>query len=204
MDGLGLRIGLLGGTFDPLHIGHLILGEYAADALDLAHLLYIPAADPPHKQAEQKTPVGHRLAMLEIALKDNPRFTISRVDIDRAGPHYSLDTVQIVQAQYPAAELYFVMGGDSLRDLPRWHRPADLIRHCKLAVMGRPGAAIHPAMHEPLLPGLAERVVMIDAPLIEISSTEIVQRLKSGRSVRYLLPDAVLAYIQQHNLYPKT
>jgi nicotinate-nucleotide adenylyltransferase len=204
MDGLGLRIGLLGGTFDPPHIGHLILGEYAADALDLTRLLYIPAADPPHKQAEQKTPVEHRLEMLRLALNGNPHFAISRVDIDRAGPHYSLDTVQIVQAQYPEAELYFVMGSDSLRDLPLWHRPAELIRLCKLAVMRRPGAEVWPDMHEQILPGLAERVVMIDSPLIEVSSTEIVRRLGEGCSVRYLLPDSVLAYIQQHNLYTKT
>jgi nicotinate-nucleotide adenylyltransferase len=203
MDGVTLRVGLLGGTFDPPHIGHLILGEYAADALDLTHLLYIPAADPPHKQDEQKTPVEHRLAMLELALIDNPRFEISRVDVDRAGPHYSLDTVRIVQSQYPGAELYFVMGGDSLRDLPTWHRPAEFIRRCKLAVMGRPGAEARPDMHENMFPGLAERVVMIDSPLIEISSTEIVQRVSEGRSVRYLLPDSVLAYIQQHNLYTK-
>ncbi len=204
MDGLGLRVGILGGTFDPPHIGHLILGECAADALDLAHLLYVPAADPPHKQDEQKTPVEHRLEMLRLALADNSRFEISRVDIDRVGPHYSLDTVQIVQAQYPAAELYFVMGGDSLRDLPMWHRPADLIRLCKLAVMSRPAVAARPDMHEQILPGLAERVVMIDSPLIEISSTGIVQRIGEGRSVRYLLPDAVLDYVQQHNLYTKT
>jgi nicotinate-nucleotide adenylyltransferase len=203
MDGLGLRVGILGGTFDPPHIGHLILGEYAADALGLSHLLYVPAADPPHKQQEQKTPLEHRLAMLRLALNDNPRFEISRVDIDRAGPHYSLDTVQLVQAQYAGAELYFVMGGDSLRDLPTWHRPADFIRLCKLAVMGRPAAVAWPEMHEHILPGLAERVVMIESPLVEISSTRIVQRLTEGRSVRYLLPDAVLNYVQRHNLYTK-
>lgn len=203
MDGLALRVGILGGTFDPPHIGHLILGEYAADALDLARLLYIPAADPPHKQDEHKTPVEHRLAMLKLALADNPRFEISRVDIDRAGPHYSLDTVRIVQTQFPEAEIYFIMGGDSLRDLPLWHRPADLIRLCRLAVMARAGADARPEMHEAVLPGLAERVVMIESPLIEISSTGIVQRLGAGRSVRYLLPDAVLNYIQQHDLYAK-
>jgi nicotinate-nucleotide adenylyltransferase len=203
MDGLALRVGILGGTFDPPHIGHLILGEYAADALDLARLLYIPAAEPPHKQGEHKTPVEHRLAMLKLALADNPRFEISRVDIDRAGPHYSLDTVRIVQAQFPEAEIYFIMGGDSLRDLPLWHRPADLIRLCRLAVMARAGADAWPEMHEAVLPGLAERVVMIESPLIEISSTRIVQRLGAGRSVRYLLPDAVLSYIQQHDLYVK-
>ncbi|MBZ0298217.1 MAG: nicotinate-nucleotide adenylyltransferase [Anaerolineae bacterium] len=199
-----MRVGILGGTFDPPHIGHLILGEYAADALGLARLLYIPAADPPHKQHEKKTPVEHRLAMLRLALVDNPRFELSRVDLDRAGPHYSLDTVRIVRQQYPQAEIYFVMGGDSLRDLPEWHRPTEFIQLCKLAVMSRPGAEVSPDMHEAVLPGLAQRVVMIAAPQIEISSTDIAQRLSEGRSVRYLLPDSVRAYVQQNHLYATT
>ena len=123
-----MRVGILGGTFDPPHVGHLILGEYAADALHLEHLLFVPAADPPHKRDEEKTPIAHRLAMLEHALADNPRFELSRVDIDRPGPHYSLDTVKIVQDQYRDADIYFVMGSDSLRALPTWHRPAEMIR----------------------------------------------------------------------------
>src|SRR5690606_27840174 len=117
MGGVGVRVGILGGTFDPPHIGHLILGEYAADALGLSRLLYMPAADPPHKRNKPKTPIQHRLAMLHLALADNPRFEISRVDVERTGPHYALDTVQLVQAQHPQAEIYFVMGSDSLYDL---------------------------------------------------------------------------------------
>jgi nicotinate-nucleotide adenylyltransferase len=195
------RVGILGGTFDPPHIGHLILGEYTVEALDLDVLLYIPAADPPHKQDRPKTPVQHRLAMLQCALLDNDHFTLSRVDIDRPGPHYSLDTVKIVQAQYPDAELYFVMGGDSLRDLPVWHRPAEFIALCKLAVMRRPYDDARADMHEAVLPGLAERVHMINAPVLEIASSEIVRRLQSGLSVRYLVPDAVLNYIAQHHVY---
>jgi nicotinate-nucleotide adenylyltransferase len=198
-----VRIGLLGGTFDPPHIGHLILGEYAVDALKLTRLLYIPAADPPHKRGAPKTPAAQRTAMLQAAIADNPRFELSRIDLDREGPHYSLETVQIAQAQYPEAELYFVMGGDSLRDLLSWHRPADLIRFCRLAVMRRPGADAYPEMHEAALPGLAQRVIMIDAPRLEISSTEIGRRLTAGQSVRYLVPDAVLAYIREHELYRK-
>lgn len=195
------RVGILGGTFDPPHLGHLILAEYAVDALNLSCLLFVPAGNPPHKKHEHNTPVEHRLAMLKLAVGSNSRFTLSRVDVDRPGPHYSLDMVQIIQQQYPGSELYFVMGGDSLRDLPRWHRPADLIRLCKLAVMHRPSDGARPYMHEDVLPGLAERVVMIDAPLIGISSTEIVNRLRKGLSVRYLVPDAVLNYILTHNVY---
>lgn len=195
------RIGILGGTFDPPHIGHLILAECALDALHLNRLLFVPAADPPHKQDETITPVPHRLAMLERALNGNERFAISRADIDRPGPHYSLDMVQIIQAHYPQAELYFVMGGDSLRDLPKWHRPQEFIKHCWLAVMRRPGAAIDPAAHEAIIPGLAQRIIMIDAPLIDISSSDITARRVQRKSIRYLVPDAVLEYIETHHLY---
>lgn len=195
------RVGILGGTFDPPHIGHLILGEYTVEALDLDLLLYVPAADPPHKQDRSKTPVHHRLAMLECALADNEQFTLSRVDIDRPGPHYSVDTVRIVQTLYPSAELYFVMGGDSLRDLTMWHDPAAFIQLCKLAVMRRPFDNASPDMHEAVLPGLSQRVEIIDAPVLEISSSEIVRRLQNDLSVRYLVPDVVLDYIAQHHVY---
>jgi nicotinate-nucleotide adenylyltransferase len=195
------RIGLFGGTFDPPHLAHLILGEYAAEALGLATLLYVPAADPPHKQDEEKTPVEHRLAMLALALANNPRFAISRVDIDRPGPHYSVDMVQIVQSQHPDAHIVFVIGGDSLRDLLTWYRPDLLIESCTLAVFRRPGADVQPDMHADELPELAARVTMIDAPLLDISSTAIVKRLHAGRSERYLVPDDVLTYIDENNLY---
>lgn len=197
------RIGILGGTFDPPHLGHLILGEYAADALALSQVLFVPAADPPHKQDEFKLPVIHRLAMLERALAGNERFTVSRIDIDRPGPHYSLDMVQIVKEQFPQAELFFVMGGDSLRGLPKWYRPADFIQHCKLAVMRRPDDDVRSDMHETVLPGLAARVVMLDAPLIDISSTQITERLEAGYSIRYLVPEVVRAYIETNQLYGK-
>ncbi len=197
------RVGILGGTFDPPHLGHLILAEYAVEALDLSCLLFVPAADPPHKQQEKNTPVEHRLAMLELAISSNSRFTLSRADVDRPGPHYSVDMVKIIQKQYPGAELFFVMGGDSLRDLTRWYHPAELIQLCKLAVMHRPGDQARPYMHEDMLPGVSERVVMIDAPLIGISASEIIRRLQNGYSVRYLVPDAVLDYICAHQLYGK-
>ena len=195
------RIGILGGTFDPPHIGHLILGEYTAEALALTKLLFVPAADPPHKQGRHKTSVAHRLAMVEIALADNPRFDLSRLDIDRPGPHYSVDMVKILREQHPGAEFFFVMGGDSLRDLPKWNRPQELIQLCKLAVMRRPGDDIQPGIHEGKLPGLSERVEMIDSPVLEISSTEIINRIRVGHSVRYLVPDPVLTYIHKHNIY---
>lgn len=195
------RIGILGGTFDPPHIGHMILGEYSAEALDLDTLLFLPAADPPHKQERYKTPVQHRLAMVEIALANNPRFQLSRVDIDRPGPHYSVDTVRIVREQYPDAEVYFVMGGDSLRDLGFWDRADEFIELCKLAVMRRPGDHVYAGIHEDVLPGISQRIVIVDAPVLEISSSEIIHRIRQGMSVRYLVQDRVLAYIHEHGIY---
>ncbi len=195
------RIGILGGTFDPPHIGHLILAQHALDAIGLSQLLFVPAADPPHKQQEDKAPVEDRLAMLNCAIMDNPQFAISRIDIDRPGPHYSVDMVRLLQDDYPKAELFFVMGGDSLRDLPKWHHPHELIRLCNIAVMRRPQSAISRDMHHDALPELAERLTIVDAPLIDISSTAIVARCAAGKSIRYLVPDAVLAYIKDHQLY---
>jgi len=196
-----MRIGVLGGTLDPPHIGHLILAETARDALDAERVLFVPAGDPPHKRGEIRLAIEHRLAMLACALGDDARFAISWVDLDRPGPHYTVDTLRLLHAQFPGAELYFIMGGDSLRDLPRWHCPAELIRLCRFAVMRRTDAAADPAMHTALFPNLAERVTMIDAPLIGLSSTDIVERIRARRSIRYLVPPAVEAYIHQHGLY---
>ncbi len=197
------RIGILGGTFDPPQMGHLILAEYSREALRMDHILFVPVADHPVKLGETRLPVKHRLAMLELAIKGNPHFSISRVDIDRAGPHYSADTVRIIREAYPDAELYFVMGGDNLRSLPTWKRAQDLYRCCRLTVMKRADEDIAPAMHDHLLPGLSQQVDIVDVPMLSmwLSSTFVTERLRAGLSVRYLAPDAVLDYIDRYNLY---
>ncbi len=195
------RIGILGGTFDPPHVGHLILAQHAVDAIGLTRLLFMPAGDPPHKQMDTKTPVEHRLAMLDCATHDNPQFTISRVDVDRPGPHYSVDMIKLVQAEYAQSELYFIMGGDSLRNLPKWYQPQELIHLCRIAVMRRPQSEISVDMHATTLPELAQRLTIVDAPLIDISSTAIVARIEAGLRIRYLVPDAVLEYINTNQLY---
>ncbi|MCS6835025.1 MAG: nicotinate-nucleotide adenylyltransferase [Anaerolineae bacterium] len=196
------KIGILGGTFDPPHIGHLILAEYTMEALGLDQVLFVPVADHPHK-ARTRQMIDHRLRMIELAIASNERFVLSRVDMDRPGPHYSADTVAILQRDFPDAELYFVMGGDNLRSLPTWTRAEDLYRLCRLAVMRRADEAISPDMHGDLLPGLAERVTIVDVPLLSVwvSSTHVVERIRRGQSVRYLVPDAVLSYIQEHRIY---
>ena len=194
------RVGILGGTFDPPHIGHLVLAEYALSALKLDCVLFVPAADPPHKW-RVRVNIGHRLPMIERAIAGNDKFTISRVDVDRPGPHYTVDTIRILQRQNPDAEYFFLMGGDSLHNLPEWHHPKELIALCKLAVMARPGAEVTADLKTSMIPGLAERVVVIDSPMLGFSSTEVADRLETGLSVRYLVPDAVLTYIQENGLY---
>lgn len=194
------RIGILGGTFDPPHVGHLVLADCAIETLALDELLFVPAADPPHK-ASTRAPIEHRLPMLERVLSLDPRFRLSRIDVDRPGPHYTVDMVRIVQAQYPDADLYFCMGSDSLRDLVMWHKPAELIEQVRLAVMRRPDADVPLTIHAAVLPHLHERIDIIDAPRLEVSSTEIVERLRVGKSVRFLVPDAVLEYIESNQVY---
>jgi nicotinate-nucleotide adenylyltransferase len=196
------RVGILGGTFDPPHLGHLILAQYTMEALDLDHVLFVPVGDHPHKD-HTRSHTLHRRAMLELAIIDNTHFSISDVDIDRPGPHYSADTVQIIQREHPDASLHFVMGGDNLRALPTWTRARELYECCRLAVMKRSDENITPNMHGDVLPGLAEKVDIVDAPMLGIwlSSTHVIERLKEGKSVRYLVPDNVRDYIQQHEVY---
>ena len=197
------RIGILGGSFDPPQIGHLILAEYSCDELDIDRILFVPVGDHPVKRAALRSSIAHRLAMLKLAIAGNPKFSISRVDIDREGPHYSADMVKLLRAQHPQAELYFVMGGDNLRELPSWERPRELFRDCRLAVMKRADEDIAADMHEAQLPGLSRRVNILDVPPTSVwmASSYLVGRLRTGRSIRYLVPDSVLDYIDRHQLY---
>jgi nicotinate-nucleotide adenylyltransferase len=197
------RIGILGGTFDPPHVGHLILAQYTMEALPLDQILFVPAGDHPFKGDHTRTQIHHRMAMIELAIADNNNFSISEVDVNRPGPHYSADTVQIIQREFPDAQLYFVMGGDNLRALPTWTRARELYECCRLAVMKRSDELISPEMHESILPGLKDKVDIVDAPMLGIwlSSTHVIERLQEGKSVRYLVPDNVRDYIRQYNLY---
>ncbi len=196
------RIGILGGTFDPPHNGHLILAQYTMEALNLDHVLFVPVGDHPFKDVT-RTSVKHRLVMLQLAIASNARFSISDVDVRRPGPHYSADTVKVIQEEYPQAQLFFVMGGDNLRALPSWTRAKDLYEACRLAVMKRSDEDIAPDMHEAVLPGLKDKVDIVDAPLLGIwlSSTHVIERIRAGKSVRYLAPDPVVEYIREHEVY---
>jgi nicotinate-nucleotide adenylyltransferase len=193
--------GILGGTFDPPHIGHLILAECACDALGLDQVLFAPAAEPPHKHHLPITPVEHRVAMVSAAIANNPRFVLSDVDMQRPGPHYTADTLSLLHEAMPDTDLYFVMGGDSLHDIDSWHKPQVIIDHARLAVMRRPGAVIDLSGLESRLPGISKRVVFVDAPIIGISATNLRERLQAGHSIRYQVPDGVEQYINTHKLY---
>jgi len=199
------RIGLFGGTFDPPHIGHLILASEAQYQLELTRLLWTLTPEPPHKQDQPITPVEHRLAMVNLAIADNPAFELSRVELDRPGPHYTLDTINLVAEQNPQAEIVPVIGGDSLHDLPTWHRPKELLYAAHwIGVMRRPGESTNLEALERELPGISSKVHYVDAPLLEIASREIRSRIADGRPFRYYLPDPVYHYINQHHLYHQT
>jgi nicotinate-nucleotide adenylyltransferase len=198
-------IGIFGGTFDPPHLGHLILAAEAHAQLDLGRLLWVLTPDPPHKQGQSIAPLKHRLAMVRLAIDGNPQFEISTVDMDRPGPHYAVDTVKIISEQNPGANLIYLMGGDSLRDLPLWHKPADFLTACNfIGVMRRPGKTIDLPALENIFPGLTAKVRFVEAPLLDIAAHEIRARVAGGKPFRYFLPPGVYAYIVAHNLYRKT
>jgi nicotinate-nucleotide adenylyltransferase len=196
------RIGLFGGTFDPPHVGHLILASEARYQLALTRMLWVPAADPPHKTGDVITPLEQRLDMLQLAVAGDETFEISRLDIDRPGPHYTLDTLRAARAAFPGSQIILVIGGDSLRDLPAWHQPAEVVGACdEIGVMRRPRDVIDLTSLEHLLPGLSVKLHFVDAPLLDIASSEIRQRVSRQLPFKYYVPQAVHDYIIARGLY---
>lgn len=197
-----MRIGIFGGTFDPPHLGHLILAAEARSQLNLDRLLFVLTPLPPHKGDHLIAPLEDRLAMIEAAIHDDPGFELSRIEVDRPGPHYSADTVRQVRTQYPDATLAFLLGGDSLRALPTWRRADDFVEACDiLGVMRRPYQRVSLDTLEKKLPGSRSKVQFIDAPLLEISSRQIRRRIAEGRPYRYYLSPPVLDVIHTRGLY---
>jgi nicotinate-nucleotide adenylyltransferase len=193
---------MLGGSFDPPHIGHLILAEEARDQLKLDSVLFAPTGQQPLKAGQIVTPVEDRVRMTELAIAGNPGFQLSRGDVDRPGPHYTIDLVKMIAAQLPpGSELFFLMGFDSLADLPKWREPAQLIRNANLVALTRPGAPINWEALEASLPGVRERVKLLDMPELEIASRDLRERVRTARSIRYMVPEAVEEYIEERGLY---
>ena len=197
-----LRLGIFGGTFDPPHVGHLILAMEAYDQLNLDKVLWVLTPNPPHKIGQPITPANARLRMVSASIAADPVFELSRVDIDRHGPHYVRETVYLLHQQYPEAELVFLMGGDSLHDLPTWHEPQEFIRECdRLGVMHRVGEKINLDLLESVFPGISLKVEFIEAPILEISSKKIRQLVSQGKPYRYYLLPNVYEIIQSSGLY---
>jgi len=197
-----MRVGVLGGTFDPIHNGHLVAAEEVRAQLRLDRVVFVPAGLPPHKLTDDVSSVDHRLAMVKLAVAGNPYFTVSHVDIDRFGPCYTVDTIELLRDEWGfEVELYFIMGSDSLADILTWHRPGRLIRLCRLAVMERPGYRVDMQELERMLPGIASRIHLINSPQLDISSTDIQRRVREGLPIKYQVPEAVEDYIYEHELY---
>jgi nicotinate-nucleotide adenylyltransferase len=196
------KIGLFGGTFDPPHIGHLILASEAVYQFDLARLLWMLAPDPPHKLDQPITPLPHRLEMLERAIAGNSSFEISRLEIERPGPHYTIDTIRLLSQLEPNADIVFLLGGDSLRNLPTWRLSAQLVAEVsKIGVMCRPGDPFDIPALEAKIPGITEKVSFIDAPLQNLASREIRRRIANGEAYRYYMLPPVYEYIEVNHLY---
>jgi nicotinate-nucleotide adenylyltransferase len=196
------RIGILGGTFDPPHIAHLILASEAQHQLELACVLWVLTPDPPHKPGRSISHWPVRLEMLQAAIQDNPLFEISRVEIDRPPPHYAFETVQLLRQGRLGDVLVYLMGGDELRDLGSWKEPQKFLAACdEIGVMRRPGDAVDLSVLEGQLPGLTDKVQFMAAPLLEISASEIRRRAGLGQPIRYFLPREVHQIIESRNLY---
>jgi nicotinate-nucleotide adenylyltransferase len=196
------RIGVFGGTFDPIHIGHLILAEEAWFQLRLDCVFLAPAGNPPHKRGRRLADVEDRVRMAEMAAADSDYVLISRIDADRPGPHYTSDLVRLLQRQAgPDTDIYFLMGMDSLRDLPTWHEAAWLVDNARLVALSRHDVELDWEALESALPGVRSRVTILDMPELEISSHVIQQRVRNGQPIRHMVPRAVEAYIRKHGLY---
>jgi nicotinate-nucleotide adenylyltransferase len=195
------RLGIIGGTFDPPHYAHLVLAENARVQLALDRVLFVPAGNPPHKTAEPYTAVTDRIAMVEVAIVDNPAFSLSRVDVDRPGPHYTVRTLVLLQQQHPSAELFFIIGEDSLAEFHTWREPDGIVRQAWLAVMHRPGWQVDLERLTQAVPAIQERLIWLDVPVLDVSSTELRRRVGQGLPIRYLVPPLVEDYIRRHCLH---
>ncbi len=195
------RVGVLGGTFDPVHNGHLSIANALRTALDLERVVWVPAGRPPHKTGQIVSGDRDRLAMLELALAGSAVDQIDTIDIERSGPSYTADTLEILAQRFAPAGLFFLMGEDSLRDLPTWHDPERLLRAAELAVAARPGVDVDLESVARQVPTVRGRVHLVPTEEIAISSSGIRRRVRENQSIHGLVPAAVEAYIQDHGLY---
>ena len=196
-------IGILGGTFDPIHVAHLASAEEAREVLGFERVLFVPAATPPHKAGQPRSSAEDRAAMTALAIEGNPAFELSRIELDRPGPSYSVDTLAALIDGAPTGSSFtFILSTEALPGLPAWHRPDHLLDLCRLAVVPR-GDLPRPDQGwlDEHFRGRSDRFIFLDGPHLDISASTIRERVQAGRSIRYLVPEAVRAYIDDHGLY---
>lgn len=199
----GKRLGIMGGTFDPIHYGHLVAAESARIELDLDKVLFIPTGIPPHKIERQVTDANLRFEMVEMSIRNNQNFKVSRLEIEREGPTYTIDTLRILQELFPEQELYFITGTDALRELLTWKKPEEIIKLARIVGASRPGYDSHDLLTKinRKYPFTKDRISQLEVPALAISSTDIRARVQNHKSIRYLLPDEVRLFIKKNNLY---
>lgn len=198
-----MRLGVYGGSFDPIHWGHLLLAEQCREQCELDEVWFVPAGIPPHKESSEVTPGKARVEMVEFAIAGCPEMSVSDLELKRSGKSYTVDTLEALHAEDPARELFFLIGADSLHDLPTWRTPERL---CELATVVAVNRGDDPlpdlsALAGQLSPASAARIRQVSMPGMDLSSSDIRRRVAQGRSIRFLVPRAVEAYIEQHGLY---
>ena len=198
-------LGVFGGTFDPIHYAHLAVAQEAAETLGLERVLFVPAGQPPHKPERVISPGGDRLAMVELAIAGNDRFAVDRLELDRDGPSYTVDSLEALLARPTAGDppaLTLILSSEAFRELPTWREPRRILELACLAVAPREGyAPVRADFMDREFPEFRDRVIYLDGPRMRLSATELRARAAAGRTLRYLVPDAVAAYIDDHDLY---
>jgi nicotinate-nucleotide adenylyltransferase len=194
------RIGVMGGTFNPIHTGHLVTAEEARHAFSLDEVVFVPAGRPWQKEASEVAAAEDRYLMTVIATASHPAFSVSRVEIDREGPTYTVDTLRALGAERPGSELFFITGADAILQILTWRDPAAVLREARFIAATRPGYDLD-RLEKELPEGLEDRVRVMEIPALAISSTDVRRRAREGRPIRYLVPDGVAAYIEKTRLY---
>jgi nicotinate-nucleotide adenylyltransferase len=194
------RIGIMGGTFDPIHNAHLFIAEEARVRIGLDRVIFVPNGIPPHKKPYAVTSAEHRFAMVDLAVRSNPAFSSSRIEIDRPGPSYAVDTLSVLAEENPGADLFFITGYDAVAEIVTWKCHQEVMELCRFVAIARPGVNADD-LAQRLPAAYLERIEVLESPNLGISSTDIRERASNGLPIRYLVPDGVLTYIAEHKLY---